>query len=81
MNEKKYVPARLTRIRIEGSATNEMELRDYLVSVIEGLRGLYGGQWEEDSPLEVQTTRHGFWGRMTLKRTDLTEAEMKRVIG
>lgn len=63
--------ARLTRIRIEGSATTENELRDYLTSCVEDLCGLYGRVWEQKEPIDVQTTRKGFWGRITLHRKDV----------
>lgn len=72
--------ARLTRIRIEGTARDRQELQDYLLSCVEDLCSTYGRVWEQREPVEIQTTRHGFWGRVTIMHKDVNvDMEVKRV--
>lgn len=70
---------RLTRVRLEATSEDERELNDYLTSCIEDIANLYGRSWHVRDA-ETQTTKHGYWGRITLSRTDLTDGEVKRVI-
>lgn len=64
----------LTRIRLEASAKTSEEVVDVLSDAADALRAMYGGEWEDvDNQDEVpylQTTKNGWWGRLTLRRKD-----------
>jgi hypothetical protein len=61
----------VTRIRIEVAGTKEQEVHDALLAAAASNRDLHGGEWEiEDGEAEVQSTRDGYWGRVTIRRQD-----------
>ena len=58
---------KLTRARLEASATSEEDLRCFLLDVWETLRE--GDEWiiEDEHYLP---TNDGFWGRLTMRRKE-----------
>lgn len=61
--------AKVTRIRIEVSGKERNDVQDVLMDAARFAREREGGAWEmEDDSLEIQTTKDGYWGRVTLRR-------------
>lgn len=59
----------ITRVRLEASSENAVTVRTELIGMIGVVQSTLGGQWEEEDPgLQVQTTKSGFWGRLTIRR-------------
>jgi hypothetical protein len=57
----------MNRIRIEASEPTALEVEQELLAMWEYIHAEVGGEWEEEHPLETQTTAKGFWGRWTLR--------------
>lgn len=64
--------SKVTRIRIEVAGPVAKDVRDHLLTAAAISRDLHGGgEWEiEEDEAEVQSTRDGYWGRITLRRQD-----------
>lgn len=59
----------ITRVRLEASSDLELTVRTELIGMVGIVQTNLGGQWEEEDPgLEVQTTKTGFWGRLTIRK-------------
>jgi hypothetical protein len=58
----------ITRIRIEASEQSRDKVEQELLTAAERARDEYGGRWKFEHDLDVQTTRDGFWGRLTMVR-------------
>lgn len=56
----------LTRVRIEASDKTSDGVRDELMHAVSLVRDLYGGEWSLETE-EVQTTKDGYWGRVTMR--------------
>lgn len=66
MSDKKL---QVTRIRIEVSGPERNEVQDMLIESARFNRECEGGEWEvEDPGVEVQGTKDGYWGRVTIRR-------------
>lgn len=61
----------VNRVRIEASGKTEQAVRDDLATGVALVRESLGGEWGYDGEGEqLQTTRDGHWGFVTIKRKD-----------
>lgn len=63
----------ITRVRVEAIGKSETDVKDDILGFIQAVRAsaLHVNPWSEEPPgLEVQTTKQGFWGRLTIRRMD-----------
>lgn len=59
----------ITRVRLEASSGIALDVRIELVNMLEVIQTHLGGEWEEEDPgLEIQTTKTGYWGRLTIRK-------------
>lgn len=61
----------ITRIRLEAAAKTVGEVHDNIYDFIAEVRtSALPGQtaWQQEAPLEVQTTKDGYWGHYTIRR-------------
>lgn len=65
---------RLTRIRVEASShpsDGKGELERFLIDTSAKVRSEQGGTWVEEEPgVDIQTTKTGYWGRLTIHRVN-----------
>lgn len=61
----------INRVRVEASAKTENEVKDDILNFVEAVRSsaFHPDPWHEEEPgLEVQSSSHGYWGRLTITR-------------
>lgn len=59
----------ISRVRIEATGESDLVVRNDLAAGLSALTENFEGDWEPEEPgLQVQTTRDGFWGRLTVRR-------------
>lgn len=60
----------INRVRLESSAKEQNTVRDELLEGAVLIKHWCGGDWEEEEPtsMQIQTTKSGFWGRLTIRR-------------
>ena len=58
----------ITRVRIEASEQTRDKVEGELLTEAQRMRDAHGGEWRFEHDLEVQTTKTGFWGRVTMTR-------------
>jgi hypothetical protein len=62
---------RVHRIRLEATGRTEAEVADALHRGVQFVAQSFGGSWYTDDewPPQVQSSSHGYWGYVWLKRT------------
>jgi hypothetical protein len=58
----------ITRFRIESSEETHDKVERELLDMAASIRDMVGGEWKLEHDLDVQSTKSGFWGRLTLTR-------------
>lgn len=60
----------ITRVRLEAIGLTSDTVQDELIAEMSNLRDKLGGEWVPDPVTqdEIQTTDHGYWGHMTMRR-------------
>lgn len=58
----------ITRVRIEASEQTREKVEDELLTQASRIRDEQGGEWKFEHDLDVQTTKTGYWGRVTMTR-------------
>lgn len=60
--------ANLTRIRIEATGNSDHVIKALMHSFFKSIE-LDPSEWEEENPgVEIQTTKTGYWGRVTMRK-------------